>query len=113
MELQQQELTFSNAFAGSFESNDFKFGTTMIVIDLILYTIIGYVYERFTSDEFKFHQVPTKDMDVGIGGALHNCTMKYDGSERAAIDNVSIVFRRDFITCLLVNYSLLYGRHPD
>lgn len=73
----------------------------MIAIDLILYTIIGYVYERFTSDEFKFHQVPTKDMDIGIGGALHNCTKKYDGSERPAIDNVSIVFRRDYITCLL------------
>lgn len=73
----------------------------MIVIDLILYTVVGYLYERFTNDEFKFHHVPSKDMDIGIGGALHNCTKKYDGSERAAIDNVSIVFRRDYITCLL------------
>lgn len=101
MELQQRELTFSNVFEGSFESNDFKFGITMIVIDLILYTIVGYVYERFTNDEFKFHRVPTKDMDIGIGGALHNCTKKYNGSEIVAIDNVSILFRRDYITCLL------------
>lgn len=101
LELQQREFTFLNAFDGSFESNDFKFGVTMIVIDLILYTIVGYMYERFTDDEFKFHQVATKDMDIGIGGALHNCTKKYDGSERAAIDNVSIVFRRDYITTLL------------
>lgn len=73
----------------------------MIVIDLILYIIIGYLYERFTSDEFKFHHVSTKDMDIGIGGAIHNCTKKFDGSIRAAIENVSIVFRRDYITCLL------------
>lgn len=101
LELQQREFNFSSAFEGSFESNDFKFGVTMIVIDLILYTIVGYLYERFTNDEFKFHQVPTKDMDIGIGGALHNCTKTYEGSERPAIDNVSILFRRDYITCLL------------
>lgn len=73
----------------------------MILLDLVLYTVIGYVYERFTNDEFKFHKVPTKDMDIGIGGALHNCTKKYDGSDRVAIDNVTILFRRDYITCLL------------
>lgn len=73
----------------------------MIIVDLILYTAIGYLYERFTSDEFKFHKVPTKDMDISIGGAIHNCTKRYSDSVRAAVDNVSIVFRRDFITCLL------------
>lgn len=73
----------------------------MLIVDLILYTIIGYLYERFTDDEFKFHKVPTKDMDIGIGGAIHNCTKKYGDTTQAAVDNVSIVFRRDFITCLL------------
>lgn len=101
MELQQRELTFANAFEGSITSNDFKFGIMMIITDLILYAIIGYLYERYTNDESKFNKVPTKDMDIGIGGALHNCTKKYDDSIRPALDNVSVVFRRDFITCLL------------
>lgn len=83
-------------------TNDFKFGLMMIVIDLVLYVAIGYLYERFTCDEFKFRKVATKDMDVGIGGALHNCTKIYEGSTNVtAIDGVSIVFRRDYVTCLL------------
>lgn len=101
LELQNRPLTFSSAFEGSLASNDFKYGIIMIFIDLILYTIVGYLYERFTYDEFKFRKVPTKDMDIGIGGALHNCTKKYEGSDSVALDNVSIVFRRDYITCLL------------
>ena len=39
-------------------------------------------------------------MDVSIGGALQNCTKKY-GAENVALDNVSVIFRRDKITCLL------------
>ena len=73
----------------------------MICVDLILYAIIGYLFERFTNDEFKFHEIEKKDMDLGIGGAIQNCTKKYAGSENTALNNVSIVFRRDFITCLL------------
>lgn len=100
-ELQQRPLTFANAFDGSLESNEFKFGFIMICIDLILYAIIGYLCERFKSNEYKFHEIEKKDMDVNIGGALQNCTKKYDSSEYNALDNVSIIFRRDFITCLL------------
>lgn len=101
LELQQRPLTFANAFDGSFESNEFKFGLLMICADLILYAIIGYLCERFTNDEFQFHEIEKKDMDLSIGGALQNCTKKYSSSENTALDNVSIVFRRDFITCLL------------
>lgn len=101
LELQQRPLTFASAFEGSLSTNDFKYGALMIVVDLILYAAIGYLYERFTYDEFKFRKVPTKDMDVGIGGALHACTKKYEGSDSKALDNVSIVFRRDYVTCLL------------
>lgn len=82
-------------------TNDLKFGTVMIFVDLLLYAFIGFLYERFTNDEFKFHKVPTKDMDIGIGGAIHNCTKRFVENGRAAIDNVSIAFRRDYITCLL------------
>lgn len=88
-------------FNGSIITNDLKFSITMIIVDMILYAIIGYLYERFTNDEYKFHKVMTKDMDIGIGGAMQNCTKKYDANGRPAIDNVSIVFRRDYITCLL------------
>lgn len=101
LELQQHPLTFANAFDGPLESNEFKFGLLMICIDLILYAIIGYLFERFTNDEFKFHEIEKKDLDLGIGGAIQNCTKKYAGSENTALNNVSIVFRRDFITCLL------------
>lgn len=96
VELQQYPFTFENAFGGSMEENEFKFGFVMICIDLILYAIIGYLYERFKYNEF--HEIEKKDMDVNIGGALQNCTKKYDGSEYNALENVSIIFRRGFIT---------------
>lgn len=98
-ELQQHPFTFENAFDGSMEENEFKFGFIMICVDLILYAIIGYLYDRFRNDDF--HEIEKKDMDVNIGGALQNCTKKYDGSEYNALENVSIVYRRNFVTCLL------------
>lgn len=101
LELQQRPLTFANAFDDSMEANEFKFGFIMICFDLILYATIGYLHERFRRDEFKFHDIEKKDMDVNIGGALQNCTKKYDGSECNALENVSIIFRRGFVTCLL------------
>lgn len=101
LELQQRPFEFWNALDGTFETNEFKFGLMMICIDLILYAVIGYLYERFTSDEFKFHAIEKKDMDISVGGALQNCTKKYVDSTSTALDKVSIVFRKDFITCLL------------
>lgn len=101
LELQQRPFTFANAFDGTFESNEFKFGFVMICIDLILYAIIGYVYERYTNEEFKFHEIEKKDMDPTIGAALQNCTKKYVGSTSTALEKISIVFRKDLITCLL------------
>lgn len=101
LELQQTPLTFSNAFDDTMEENEFKFGFIMICFDLILYAVIGYLNERFTRDEFKFHDIEKKDMDVNIGGALQNCTKKYDSSESNALENVSVIFRRGFVTCLL------------
>lgn len=99
--MQGSPLTFANAFSGSLEDNEFKFGFIMICIDLIVYAIIGYLIERFKNDEYKCHEIEKKEMDINIGGALQNCSKKYDGSEYSALDNVSVIFRRDFITCLL------------
>lgn len=70
-------------------------------VDIILYVIIGYLIERFKNGEFRMYKIEKKDMDLSIGGALQNCSKKYENSESTAIDNVSILFRRDFITCLL------------
>lgn len=101
LELQQRPLTFENAFDGTMDENEFKFGFMMICVDLILYAVIGYLFERYNFDEFKFHEIQKKDMDVNIGGAIQNCTKKYNDSQSAALDDVSMIFRRDFITCLL------------
>jgi hypothetical protein len=48
VELQEKNLTFSNAFSGSFAENDFKFGLTMIMLDIILYAAIGYLVQKYT-----------------------------------------------------------------
>lgn len=99
-ELQQKELSFYNAFSGSMSSNDLKFGMFMLIFDTMLYAIIGYLYERFTYCDFKFYNVPVKDMDSSIGALMRNVSKTF-GETKAAVNNVSIVFRRDIITCLL------------
>lgn len=99
-ELLQQPLSFGNAMDGSMQMNDLKFGIYMIVLDMFLYIIAGYIFERFMDNEFKFHTVPVKDMDATVGASLVDATKSY-GAVKPAIKNVSVVFRRDYITCLL------------
>lgn len=101
IELQQIPLSFENAFDGSIYSNDLMFGFVMIVVDLCLYFVAGYLFERFLDNEYKFHKVAVKDMDESIGAALVGVTKSYDGTVRPAIGSVSVEFRRNFITCLL------------
>lgn len=96
-ELQQKDLSFSNAFNGPMDNNDLKFGILMLIFDTILYAIIGYLYERFTYSDFRFYDVPVKDMDSSIGAYIRNVTKTY-GEKKPAVNNVSIVFRRDYIT---------------
>lgn len=48
VELQEKNLTFSNAFSGDFSENDFKFGLFMIVFDIFLYAAVGYFVQKFT-----------------------------------------------------------------
>lgn len=99
-ELQQKELSFYNAFSETMSTNDLKFGMFMLIFDTVLYAAIGYFYERFTYCDFKFYNVPVKDMDSSIGAFMRNVTKTY-GEKKPAVNNVSIVFRRDYITCLL------------
>lgn len=98
-ELQQKEISFSTAFKGSLYDNELKFAMFMIVLDIKLYFLIGWIYERFFRNKFKFHKVAIKNMDSSIGASMRNVSMSYD--VRPAVDNVSITFRRNYITCLL------------
>lgn len=100
VELQQIPLSFENAFDGSLYSNDLMFGIMMIVIDLCLYIVAGYLFERFLDNEYKFHKVSVKDMDESIGASFVGVTKSYN-AVRPAIHGVSVEFRRNFITCLL------------
>lgn len=47
-ELQEKALTIEAAFSGDFADNDFKFGLSMIVLDVFLYAIIGYLVLKFS-----------------------------------------------------------------
>lgn len=100
LEVQQRPLSFVNAFQGSITENDLKFGIFMMVLDIFLYFLVGFLYQRFWDNEYKFYEVPTKDMDSDIGASLQNVTKSY-GAKKSAISNVSVTFRRDYITCLL------------
>lgn len=101
MELQQIPLTFENAFEGTMETNDLKFAMFMLVIDTIIYGLVGYIYTRFSTDEYQFFEVAVKDMDATIGAELTNVTKTYDGAAKPSLNRVSMTFRRNQITCLL------------
>lgn len=47
VELQEKGLTFSTAFSGSFEDNDFKFGVVMMIFDTVLYAVMGYFIQKY------------------------------------------------------------------
>lgn len=51
-------------------------------------------------DEYKFHEVPRKNLDPQNGALLANLTKIYDTGKKA-VNGVSMVFRKDEITCLL------------
>lgn len=101
LEIQQRPLTFANAFSGTLYTNDFKLAVVMLTLDIILYAVLGHCFEQWRKDDTQSHEIEKKDMDLSVGGALQNCTKMYEGSEQAAVDGVSIVFRRNVVTCLL------------
>lgn len=101
LELQHKPVNFNTVFDGPSAENDFKFGFTMLIVDIFLYLIIGYVYERFKNSDLNFYQVTTKDStDPHIGASMENVS-KYYNTDKLAVSNVSMVFRRNQITCLL------------
>lgn len=101
LELQQKPVNFDTVFDGPSSENDFTLGFIMLIVDIFLYLIIGYVYERFKNSDLNFYDVPTKDAtDPQIGASLQNVS-KFYNTDKLAVSDVSIVFRRDHITCLL------------
>lgn len=101
MELQHKTVNFNTVFDGPLSENDFKYGFIMLFADFILYIIIGYIYERLKDCDLNFFQVAVKDVDdPKVGASMHNVS-KYYNTDKLAVSDVSIVFRRDQITCLL------------
>jgi ABC-type multidrug transport system fused ATPase/permease subunit len=103
-ELQEQSLTFSNAFDEHENiDNDLKFGLIMIVIDTVLYAVIGYFYQKYSSDDFRFVNVERKNIDKDLGAEMRKVSKIYDGCDpnKPAVDNVSISFKKNQILMLL------------
>lgn len=101
MELQHKTVNFNTVFEGPTSENDFRFGFIMLIVDIFLYMIIGHIYERFKQSDLNFYDVPNKEStDPQIGALMQNVS-KYYNTDKLAVSDMSIVFRRDHITCLL------------
>ncbi|CRL04038.1 CLUMA_CG017154, isoform A [Clunio marinus] len=103
IELQEKGVNFSNAFAGDFTENDFKFGVIMIIFDIFLYAFIGYLVQKFTTDDFKFYKADRRNLGTELGAQIIKATKIYDGCDpnKPAVDNVSLSFKKNEILCLL------------
>lgn len=103
-ELQEQSLTFSNAFEERENiDNDLKFGLIMIIIDTMLYAAIGYCYQKYSTDDFRFVNVERKNIDKDLGAEMRKVSKIYEGCDpnKPAVDNVSISFKKNQILMLL------------
>lgn len=118
LELQHHSANFMSAFGGSIEENDLKFGILMMLLDAVIYFLVGLMYEKLThgmivnSPEFEklikigfledttFYNVNRTKLDKSIGAELLNVDVIYENNKKA-LDNVSITFKRDEVTCLL------------
>ncbi|XP_053683429.1 retinal-specific phospholipid-transporting ATPase ABCA4 [Sabethes cyaneus] len=100
MELQYRSADFVSAFSGSIEENDLMFGIILMLLDTVIYFVIGLIYEKFTNEDTTFHQVNRAKLDKNVGAELRNVDVIYDNKKKA-LNNVSITFKRDEVTCLL------------
>lgn len=116
-ELQQEGLTFHKAFKDGFESQ-FSLGLLMLVIDTVLYAIIGYFYQRWKEgkfpifyntkfnflfhfiDDFRFFDVERNNLDINLGAVMVNVSKIYN-DEKIALANITLSFPRNQVTCLL------------
>ncbi|XP_055530518.1 ATP-binding cassette sub-family A member 13 [Wyeomyia smithii] len=100
MELQYRSADFVTAFSGSIDENDMMFGIFMMLLDTVIYYLIGLIYEKFTNEDTTFHQVNRAKLDKNVGAELRNVDVIYENNKKA-LNNVSITFKRDEVTCLL------------
>nr|XP_029714133.1 LOW QUALITY PROTEIN: ATP-binding cassette sub-family A member 12 [Aedes albopictus] len=99
LELQQRSADFM-ALKGPIQENDLTFGILMMLLDAVLYYLIGLIYERLTHEDTTFYQVNRSKLDKSIGADLRNVDVIYE-NDKKVLDNVSITFKRDEVTCLL------------
>uniref|UniRef100_A0A1B0CFQ3 ABC transporter domain-containing protein n=1 Tax=Lutzomyia longipalpis TaxID=7200 RepID=A0A1B0CFQ3_LUTLO len=99
-EIQFNHLSFHNAFTGSIYDNELKYGFMMLIIDGLIYLVVGFILERFWDSENTFYDVPHKNLDSQTGAVMTKVSKYYDTS-KLAVSSASIVFKRDQITCLL------------
>ncbi|XP_062562122.1 glucosylceramide transporter ABCA12 [Armigeres subalbatus] len=99
LELQQRSADFM-ALKGSIQENDLAFGIMMMLLDAIIYYLIGFIYEKITHEDTTFYQVSRAKLDKSIGAELRNVDVIYENGKKV-LDNVSITFKRDEVTCLL------------
>ncbi|XP_055631846.1 glucosylceramide transporter ABCA12 [Toxorhynchites rutilus septentrionalis] len=100
MELQHRTPDFTSAFGGSIEDNDLMFGIVMMLLDAIIYFLVGLIYEKLTNEDTTFYQVNRIKLDKSIGAELRNVDVIYENNKKA-LDDVTIAFKRDEVTCLL------------
>ncbi|XP_037825912.1 phospholipid-transporting ATPase ABCA1-like [Lucilia sericata] len=99
MELQEVGLSFESVFREGLRG-EYGFALFMIVLDLCIYTFIGYVHQRFKDDEFRFTEVQREDLDSSVGATLTNVTKVYN-ENKIAVSDISLSFPRNQVTCLL------------
>lgn len=73
----------------------------MIIIDTLIYFFIGFIVETFKRDNFKFHKMRRMDLDSHTGAVLQNVSKSFDKTKPPAVNNFSMILRKDFITALL------------
>ncbi|XP_055389655.1 phospholipid-transporting ATPase ABCA1 [Condylostylus longicornis] len=99
-ELQATGMSYGQAFNEGLEG-EFTYGVCMLILDGILYAIIGYVIETYyKNDDDKYYRVDREDLDPSLGALMENVTKVYN-NEKVAISNISLTFPKDEITCLL------------
>ncbi|XP_061396675.1 glucosylceramide transporter ABCA12 [Musca vetustissima] len=99
MELQEVGLSFEAAFREGLRG-EYGFSFFMLVLDLCLYAIIGYIHQRFKDDDNRFVEVQREELDSTVGATLTNVTKIY-GENKHAVSDISLSFFRDKVTCLL------------
>lgn len=102
-ELQQKPLYVSSVFSGSMYENELQFAVVMILVDTVIYFVVGSLVQRFYCSDLSFHRVLSMKLHESIGATMDNVSVVYNiiGTTPAALRGVSLSFRRNCITCLL------------